>query len=60
MSLPGTLTRTALQLPGTTNVYHGKVRDVYTLADGRLSVAMGVAAHRSIDERRVVEMSEIL
>ncbi|MCB0992060.1 MAG: hypothetical protein KDB16_13860, partial [Acidimicrobiales bacterium] len=31
-----------------------------TLADGRLSVAMGVAAHRSIDERRVVEMSEIL
>ena len=36
MSLPGTLTRTALQLPGTTNVYHGKVRDVYTLADGRL------------------------
>lgn len=32
----GTLTRSALELPGCTGVYHGKVRDVYTLADGRL------------------------
>jgi hypothetical protein len=28
--------------------------------DGFLSVAMGVAAHRSIDEGRTVEMSEII
>jgi len=27
--------------------------------DGLLSVAMGLAAHRSIDERRIVEMSEM-
>ena len=31
-----------------------------TLEDGLLSVAMGVAAHRSIDEGRPVEMSELL
>ena len=31
-----------------------------TLRDGFASVAIGVAAHVSIDERRVVEMSEIL
>ena len=31
-----------------------------TLRDGLASVAIGVAAHMSIDERRVVEMSEIL
>ncbi len=30
------------------------------LEAGLLSVAMGVAAHRSIDEHRVVEMSEVL
>jgi hypothetical protein len=28
--------------------------------DGVWSVAMGVAAHRSIDEGRVVELSEVL
>ena len=31
-----------------------------TLDDGLLSVAMGVAAHRSIDERRVVDLDEVL
>ncbi|MEZ5245748.1 MAG: Gfo/Idh/MocA family oxidoreductase [Acidimicrobiales bacterium] len=31
-----------------------------TLYDGLRSVAIGAAAHRSIDERRVVEMSEFL
>ena len=31
-----------------------------TLRDGLLSVAIGVAAHRSIDERRVVELAEVL
>jgi predicted dehydrogenase len=30
------------------------------LGDGLLSVAMGVAAHKSIDEGRVVQMSEVL
>ena len=30
------LTKTALNLPGQQSVYHGKVRDVYRLADGRL------------------------
>ncbi len=30
------------------------------LEAGLISVAMGVAAHKSIDERRVVEMSEVL
>ncbi len=30
-----------------------------SLEDGLASVALGVAAHRSIDERRVVEMSEL-
>jgi phosphoribosylaminoimidazole-succinocarboxamide synthase len=38
MSTPttGTLMRSDLQLPLITNVYRGKVRDVYTLADGRI------------------------
>lgn len=36
MSTTATLVRSELSLPNTTNVYHGKVRDVYTLADGRL------------------------
>ena len=31
-----------------------------TLEDGLWSVAMGVAAHRSIDEGRVVAMDEVL
>jgi len=31
-----------------------------TLTDGLWSTAVGVAAHRSIDQGRVVEMSEIL
>ena len=31
-----------------------------TVADGLVSVAMGVAAHRSIDERRVVTVDEVL
>jgi len=31
-----------------------------TLEDGLLSVAIGVAAHRSIDERRPVQMTEVL
>lgn len=30
------LTQTDLKLPGTTNVFHGKVRDVYTLDNGLL------------------------
>ncbi|MBS1583565.1 MAG: phosphoribosylaminoimidazolesuccinocarboxamide synthase [Bacteroidetes bacterium] len=34
-TLPATLTRSDLQLPGVTEVYRGKVRDVYHLADGR-------------------------
>jgi hypothetical protein len=31
-----------------------------TLHDGLMAVAVGVAAHRSIDERRPVEMTEVL
>ena len=31
----GTLMRSELDLPGVANVYRGKVRDVYHLADGR-------------------------
>ena len=31
-----------------------------TLEEGMRSVAVGIAAHRSIDEGRVIEMSEIL
>jgi phosphoribosylaminoimidazole-succinocarboxamide synthase len=34
--MPGTLLRSTLQHPLITNVYHGKVRDVYTLSDGRI------------------------
>lgn len=37
----------------------GKQPDI-TLAEGMRSVAVGIAAHRSIDEGRIVEMSEIL
>ena len=43
---------------------HEAIRDdlppKVTLEDGMLSVAMGVAAHRSIDEGRPVMMSEVL
>lgn len=35
MSLPSTLMRSELDLPGVERVYHGKVRDVYHLEDGR-------------------------
>ncbi len=31
-----------------------------TLRDGMVAVAIGIAAHRSIDEHRVVEMAEVL
>lgn len=31
-----------------------------TLSDGLVSVAMGIAAHRSIDERRPVDIAEVL
>ncbi|HEY0977232.1 MAG TPA: phosphoribosylaminoimidazolesuccinocarboxamide synthase [Flavobacteriales bacterium] len=34
-TLPGTLTRAELELNGVDQVYHGKVRDVYHLKDGR-------------------------
>ncbi|HRH70852.1 MAG TPA: phosphoribosylaminoimidazolesuccinocarboxamide synthase [Flavobacteriales bacterium] len=34
-SLPGTLMRSDLELPGVEKVYRGKVRDVYHLSDGR-------------------------
>ncbi|MGB4960978.1 MAG: phosphoribosylaminoimidazolesuccinocarboxamide synthase [Saprospiraceae bacterium] len=34
-----TITSTNLQIPGTKNVYHGKVRDVYDLGDHLLMVA---------------------
>ncbi|MFM8841307.1 MAG: Gfo/Idh/MocA family oxidoreductase, partial [Actinomycetota bacterium] len=37
----------------------GKQPDI-TLEEGMRSVAVGIAAHRSIDEGRIVEMSEIL
>ena len=30
------LTKTDFHFPAQTDVYHGKVRDVYSLADGRL------------------------
>ncbi|MCB9169174.1 MAG: phosphoribosylaminoimidazolesuccinocarboxamide synthase [Flavobacteriales bacterium] len=33
--MPDTLTHTALKFPEGTTVYHGKVRDVYRLPDGR-------------------------
>mgnify|MGYP001003415347 CR=1 FL=1 len=36
MTAPGTLMRSAIQHPLITGVYRGKVRDVYTLADGRI------------------------
>lgn len=35
-ALPGTLLRSELRHPLITHVYRGKVRDVYTLADGRI------------------------
>lgn len=35
MALPQTLMRSELDLPGVDRVYHGKVRDVYHLKDGR-------------------------
>ena len=35
-ALPGTLMRAELSHPLITNVYRGKVRDVYTLSDGRI------------------------
>ena len=35
---PGTLTRTKLDLPGIKNVYHGKVRDVYTFENGMIAL----------------------
>ena len=38
-----TLTQTDLHLPGQDHVYHGKVRDVYFLKDGRIVM---VATHR--------------
>lgn len=38
----------------------GGGRPEVTLHDGLISVAIGAAAHRSIDERRVVELSEFL
>ncbi|MCU0320686.1 MAG: phosphoribosylaminoimidazolesuccinocarboxamide synthase, partial [Flavobacteriales bacterium] len=34
--MPGTLLRSELTHPLITNVYRGKVRDVYTLSDGRI------------------------
>lgn len=37
----------------------GRSADV-TLHDGLMAVAVGVAAHRSIDERRAVDMEEVL
>jgi len=36
MPFPGTLTRSTIAHPLITNVYRGKVRDVYTLSDGRI------------------------
>ncbi|MGV9012589.1 MAG: phosphoribosylaminoimidazolesuccinocarboxamide synthase [Flavobacteriales bacterium] len=38
MSLPNTLMRSDLQLPDVAEVYHGKVRDVYHLKDGRTAL----------------------
>lgn len=35
MSLPNALLRAELDLPGIEEIYHGKVRDVYHLKDGR-------------------------
>jgi phosphoribosylaminoimidazole-succinocarboxamide synthase len=35
-TLPGTLMRAEISHPLITNVYRGKVRDVYTLSDGRI------------------------
>lgn len=34
----GTLTRAELDLPGISNVYHGKVRDVYTFENGLVAL----------------------
>ena len=42
-----TLTRTDFNFPGQTAVYHGKVRDVYSVADGLLvMVEIGRASCR--------------
>ena len=38
MKSPKTLMRSELQLPGVAEVYHGKVRDVYHLKDGRTAL----------------------
>jgi predicted dehydrogenase len=40
-------------------IVHGRPAAV-TLHDGLMAVAVGVAAHRSIDERRTVELEEVL
>ena len=41
------------------SIVHGRPAAV-TLHDGLMAVAVGVAAHRSIDERRTVELEEVL
>jgi myo-inositol 2-dehydrogenase/D-chiro-inositol 1-dehydrogenase len=53
---------------GSSFVEHQKLHDIIvrggepevTVHDGLLSVAVGIAAHRSIDEQRPVELAEIL
>jgi len=37
--LPASLSRTDFQFPGQTNVYHGKVRDVYTVGEKLVLIA---------------------
>ncbi|MEE8602579.1 Gfo/Idh/MocA family protein [Euzebya tangerina] len=71
---PDVETATAPEVPymghheGSSYVEHTMFRDAIrsgirpevSLKDGLLSVAMGVAAHRSIEERRAVTMAEVL
>lgn len=45
---------------GFTEAIRTQTREAVTVEDGLWSVAVGVAAHRSIDEGRFVEMEEVL
>lgn len=61
-SVPNTLMRSDLRLPGITNVYRGKVRDVYTLADGRLVMVASdrISAFDVVLPRGIPHKGEVL
>lgn len=60
--LPDTLYRSELQHPLITNVYRGKVRDVYTLADGRIMLVASdrISAFDVILPRGIPQKGQVL